>query len=90
MNRSNKRRYVLMFDFVPKPLIHRLDEICHNALGSQSFIFFYKRFAIIRALPVWFHHLMVATFSLIWKGYLPIQRKFSWATIKSGQIAPKY
>ncbi len=85
-NRSEKRRYVLMFDFVPKPLLHRMNEICCDALGSQSFIFFYKRYAFVRELPQWTHNLIVKTFSLIWRLYLPIQRKFSWATVRSGNV----
>ncbi len=77
-NRSDKRRYVLMFDFVPKPLLHKSKEICRDALGSQSFIFFYKRFALIRKMPVWFHHLMVKAFAFVWRLYLPIQSRFEF------------
>ena len=75
-NNSERRRYVLMFDFVPQPLVHRMNEICTNALGSQSFIFFYKRIALIRKLPKFMHDFMCLCFSFIWKIYLPIQRRF--------------
>lgn len=77
-NNSDKRRYVLMFDFIPKPLIHRREEICSNALGSQSFIFFYKRFALVRAFPEFTHGIICKVFALIWRLYLPIQRRFSF------------
>ncbi|MCS6933605.1 MAG: aspartyl/asparaginyl beta-hydroxylase domain-containing protein [Chitinophagales bacterium] len=85
-NHSDKRRYVLMFDFVPKPLLPRLNEICTNALGNQSFVFFYRRSAIVRKMPDWMHRLMIKIFAFIWKCYLPVQRRFSWATIKSGDV----
>ena len=77
-NNSDKRRYVLMFDFIPKDLEHRTTEICTKALGSQSFIFFYKRFAFVRLLPVFTHDFICSLFALIWRIYLPIQKKFSF------------
>jgi hypothetical protein len=77
-NNSSKRRYVLMFDFIPQPLVHKTNEICSNALGSQSFIFFYKRFALVQKLPTFVHNWMCKIFSIIWKVYLPIQRRFEF------------
>lgn len=74
-NNSSKRRYVLMFDFIPQPLVHRTDEICADALGSQSFIFFYKRFALVSKMPKAIHEMMIKIFSIIWRIYLPIQRR---------------
>ncbi len=77
-NRCDKRRYVLMFDFVPKPLLDRTTEICSDALGSQSLIFFYKRFALVRKLPTFFHNSIVKVFALVWRLYLPIQGKLKF------------
>jgi aspartyl/asparaginyl beta-hydroxylase (cupin superfamily) len=77
-NKTDHRRYVLMFDFVPKPLIHRTNEICSRALGSQSFIFFYKRWSWVRALPEFTHGIFCYLFSLVWRIYLPIQNKFKF------------
>ncbi len=77
-NNSSKRRYVLMFDFIPQPLVHRTNEICANALGSQSFIYFYKNFAIVRKMPIIIHNIMCKMFSLVWRIYLPIQRRFQF------------
>jgi len=77
-SKSNHRRYVLIIDFVPKPIQHRMKEICTNTLGSQSFIFFYKRFKIVQLIPYpvagWFCKL----FSYIWKIYLPIQNRYTF------------
>ena len=77
-NRTSHRRYVLMFDFIPKVLEHRTSEICSNALGSQSLIFFYKRFAFVRALPDFVHSFLCKAFALVWKIYLPIQRRLKF------------
>ncbi len=73
-SRSDHRRYVLMFDFVAQPLAHRKWEIATRALGSQSFIFFYKRYALVRKLPLFMHGFFCRLFALIWRIYLPIQR----------------
>ncbi len=77
-NNSSKRRYVLMFDFIPQPLIHRTDEICSTALGSQSFIFFYKHTRLVKHLPTFIHSMMCKTFSVFWRIYLPIQRRLEF------------
>lgn len=77
-NNTDHRRYVLMFDFIPQPLVHRTAEICSRALGSQSFIFFYKRWAWVRALPEFTHGTICHLFALIWRVYLPIQRRFKF------------
>ena len=77
-NRSDKRRYVLMFDFVPKVWEHDLKKICADALGSQSFIFFYKRMALVRSLPISVHNMMCKVFAWIWRAYLPIQRRLKF------------
>lgn len=75
-SRSSKRRYVLMFDFVPEVLQHRKWEIATNALGSQSFIYFYKRYSFIRKLPLGLHSILCTVFAYCWRAYLPIQRRF--------------
>lgn len=74
-NKSPHRRYVLMIDFIPKPLQHRFMEISSKGLGSQSFIFFYKKFPFIQKLPEFIHNMMIAAFTLIWRIYLPFQRR---------------
>lgn len=77
-NRSDKRRYVLMVDFVPEPLKNRQMEICAKGLGSQSFIIFYNKFALVRNLPPFMHSLMCAVFAGIWRVLLPLQRSFKF------------
>jgi len=77
-NRSPHRRYVLMVDFIPKNLQHRTMEICSKALGSQSFIFFYKRMKLVRMMPKFMHDAMCQMFAVIWRLYLPIQRRFEF------------
>jgi ornithine lipid ester-linked acyl 2-hydroxylase len=73
-NKSSKRRYVIMLDIVPEPLIFRKDEICVKGLGSQTFNFFYNKFKLFRALPSFIHDISVVLFTSIWKIYLPIER----------------
>jgi beta-hydroxylase len=77
-NRSDKRRYVLMVDFVPRILQHRTKEICAKGLGSQSFIFVYKAFPFVKHLPAFVHQLMVHVATAIWWVYLPIQRRLKF------------
>jgi ornithine lipid ester-linked acyl 2-hydroxylase len=74
-SRSDKKRYILMFDFVPEVLAHRQYEIATNALGSQSFIYFYKHFSLVRTLPLFTHGFFCSVFSWAWKLYLPFQRR---------------
>lgn len=77
-NRSNKRRYVIMIDIIPKILENRTMEICSKGLGSQSFIVFYNTFKIVRILPSFMHNWMCSLFTLIWRLYLPFQRNFKF------------
>lgn len=77
-NRSNKRRYVIMLDFVPDILSNRKMEICSKGLGSQSFIFLYNKFALFRSMPTYVHEFSCVIFSLIWRLYLPVQRRFEF------------
>ncbi|MCO5229661.1 MAG: aspartyl/asparaginyl beta-hydroxylase domain-containing protein [Chitinophagales bacterium] len=74
-NNTDGRRFILMFDFVPKAIEHRKNEICARGLGSQSFIYFYKQWPIFRALPEFTHEPLCKIFSAIWRLYLPIQRR---------------
>jgi len=63
-----------MFDFVPQVLAHKKMEICTDALGSQSFIFLYKRFKVVRLLPEFTYSALCKVFALCWRVYLPVQR----------------
>ncbi len=86
-NRTDERRYILMVDFVPKVLEHRQAEICATGLGSQSFIFFYKRMALVRALPPFIHSFMCWSFALIWRVFLPFQRRFKFLGLGGSNVA---
>ena len=77
-SRSSQRRYVLMFDFVPKVLESKKMEIATRALGSQSFIYLFKHFALVRKLPLSTHSLLCRVFSWCWRVYLPVQRRFKF------------
>lgn len=57
-NRSTKRRYIVILDFVPKILEARKMEIVCNTLGSQSFTFRSYKFAFVEILPT-FTHILV-------------------------------
>lgn len=86
-NRSDKRRYLLMVDFVPKPLQKLQMKISADGLGSQSFIYFYKRMSLVRLMPGFVHSLMCRTFSIIWRVYLPFQRRFTFLGLGGGNVA---
>jgi hypothetical protein len=77
-NNSSQRRYVLMFDFVPKILEDKTMEICTNGWGYKSFIFLYENFALVRAMPNFMHEFMCKFFALLWKVYLPLQMRFKF------------
>jgi aspartyl/asparaginyl beta-hydroxylase (cupin superfamily) len=74
-SRSEHRRYVLIIDFVPKLLEHKLSEISAKTLGSQSFIFLYKKLDFVRKFPEPIADFFCFAFYLIWRIYLPIQRR---------------
>ncbi len=86
-NRSNERRYLLMVDFVPNVLKDRQMEICAKGLGSQTFIYFYKRVGLVRAMPEFIHSFMCWMFAFIWRIYLPFQRRFTFLGLGGGSIA---
>jgi aspartyl/asparaginyl beta-hydroxylase (cupin superfamily) len=74
---SKEKRYVLMMDIVPKPLMHRKLEICLKGLGSQSFNYFYKNHSWFRIFPTFLQPIFVFVFTAIWRAYLPIERFFN-------------
>lgn len=74
-NKTDQRRYILMFDFVPKVLEHRKLEICSKGLGSQSFNYLFTRIGLLKYTPIWFHNILAAIFTQIWKVYLIIFSK---------------
>ena len=80
-SRSDKRRYLLIIDFVPKVLAHKQQEICTKTLGSQTFIFIYKRIAFFRHLPEFMVRFLCSAFSVMWIFLLPIQRKIKLSLI---------
>lgn len=77
-NRSNERRYLLMVDFIPNILKKRQMEISAKGLGSQSFIFLYKNISLIRYMPNIIYPFMCWIFAVIWRVYLPIQRRLKF------------
>ena len=77
-NRSSKRRYIVILDFIPESLQHRKMEIVCNTLGSQSFTFLYNKFALVRFLPNFTFALFCKVFAIVWRLYLPIQRRFEF------------
>lgn len=75
-NKTEQPRYILILDIVPQAIGDKKIEICRKTLGSQSFIFFYKRFALIRKLPEPLQNLIVFLFSIFWGVYLLLQNFF--------------
>lgn len=74
-NRSDHKRYVLIIDFVPEVLADRQTEICRKTLGSQTYIFLYKRIGVLRHLPEFLASFSCAFFSFLWWFLLPVQRR---------------
>jgi len=77
-NRSAKRRYIVILDFVPKVLEARKMEIVCNTLGSQSFTFLFNKFTFVKKLPNFTHNALCKLFAFLWMVYLPIQRRFEF------------
>lgn len=77
-SKSTKKRYLLIIDIVPKTIENRIMEICSKTLGSQTYIFLYKRVAFFRLFPSFAGSLFSNIFSIFWRVYLPIQRKFKF------------
>lgn len=77
-NRSDHRRYIMIIDIVPEIHQHRTMEICSRNLGTSTFIVLYDRFNLVRKLPNFVHGMMISLFSIFWRVYLPIQRRFTF------------
>jgi hypothetical protein len=75
-NNSCERRYVLMFDFVPKILEHKTMEICTKGWGYKTFIFLYENSVMVRMMPNFIQEIMCSFFTLLWRIYLPMQIRF--------------
>lgn len=78
VNNSDHKRYVMMFDFVPQAIAHRQNEICSRGLGSQSFIYLYHHTFWMKKLPNFTYEPFCRIFALIWRIYLPFQRRFKF------------
>jgi hypothetical protein len=78
---SPRKRYLLLIDFVPKTLEKRQWEICAKTLGSQTYIFLYRRIPFMRKLPETIVRFLCFCFSIFWRMVLPIQRKIKWSLI---------
>ena len=78
---SSKRRYVLIIDFVPKTLEKRQKEICIKTLGSQTYIFLYKRISFLKFQPDFIANFLCFVFSIFWMFALPIQRKIKFGSV---------
>ena len=74
-SRSDKKRYVLIIDFVPKVLGDKQTEICRKTLGSQTYIFLYKRISFFKYLPEFVASFSCFLLSALWIFLLPIQRR---------------
>lgn len=76
-SKSKHKRYVLLLDFVPSVIGDRQTEICTKTLGSQTFIFLYKRFSVFKKLPESMVKFLCFLFTQLWRLFLPIQRKIN-------------
>ena len=72
-NNTPHTRYLLILDIVPQALLKDKFRICKTTLGNQSFIFFYKRFKLVRMLPLGIQDFISCIFSQFWGVYLVLQ-----------------
>lgn len=77
-NKSDKRRYIVILDFVPQGHPYSIMQVCSKTLGSQSFTFLYNKFSLVRKLPESINQFLCDGFGLFWRLYLPIQRRFKF------------
>jgi hypothetical protein len=80
-SKSAKKRYLLLIDFVPEVLEKKQMQICSRTLGSQTYIFLYKRIFFFKYFPDFLADFMCFIFSAIWRILLPVQRKIKWSLI---------
>ncbi len=80
-SRSDKRRYLLIVDFVPKVIGDRQNEICTKTLGSQTYIFLYKRIGLFKHFPEFMVRFLCFSFYILWIFLLPIQRRIKLSPI---------
>jgi len=74
-NRSDKRRYVIMLDIVPAPLLGMKEKICAQGLGSQTYNLFYRKFSLFRSCPKLAHQLFIHAATASWRVLLFFQQK---------------
>lgn len=74
-NKTDKKRYVLVVDFVPAFMGQSKITVCTQLLGAQSFNYLEKRFTILEHLPLWAANILCRAIAIGWRLYLPVQRR---------------
>ncbi len=73
-NRTDTKRYVLVFDIIHPALESQKKWICSKVLGAQSFIFFDERISLLKKIPNPVLQIIHLMFSSLWWFYLLFQR----------------
>lgn len=73
-NRTDTKRYLIVFDLIHPRWANKKTWVCAKVLGAQTYIFFEKRIPLLKKLPqaslLPIHFLL----SALWRIYLPLQR----------------
>jgi len=77
-NHSSERRYVMVFDIVHPKWATEKYSICAHVLGAQTFVFFEQKFPVLKRIPDRHLHFIHECLSLLWRAYLPIQRRLKF------------
>jgi ornithine lipid ester-linked acyl 2-hydroxylase len=77
-NRSNKRRFVLVFDVVKDEFSHKKIWVCAKSLGALTVKWLSEYLYVFNKLPRKFKKIVFYFFSCIWFVYLPVQRRIQF------------
>lgn len=77
-NRTNIKRYLLVFDIIHPWWAKNKSWVCSKVLGAQTYIFVEKKLPILKNLPASFLPPIHILISVLWRIYLPIQRAPSY------------
>lgn len=73
-NKTDTKRYLLVFDIIHPTLLHKKKWICAKVLGAQTYIFLENKFKLLQKAPSFLLGFIHIALSVFWSIYLPIQR----------------
>ncbi len=73
-NKTDTKRYLLVFDIVHPALLKQKTWICAKVLGAQTYIFLEKKITALKKLPGSYLYPIHIVLAVLWRIYLPLQR----------------